>query len=160
MKTDGNMGRFFDWLAKPMKQDDIDAWYLANNIIPEYTELFRDFCISFLNLLNETYLGDNFDNVDTKVIMNEEQNRKHFKWCWEKTIEDFGKENIKIKLEGEHKNYFEDFFKETFYHQKEESVRIAIPDFLDEVFDVERPFSKTDLDLLTELYKLLEKNIE
>ena len=96
MKTDSNMGRFFDWLAKPMNQEDIDAWYLANNIIPEYTELFRDFCISFLNLLNETYLGDNFINTDTKVLMNEEQNRKHFKWCWNKTIENFDKEEIRF----------------------------------------------------------------
>ena len=54
------MGRFFDWLAKPMSQEDITAWYLANNITPELTELFRDFCLSFLNLLNDTYLGDDF----------------------------------------------------------------------------------------------------
>ena len=43
--NNNNMGRFFDWLAKPMNQDDINAWYLANNIIPELTDLFMDFCI-------------------------------------------------------------------------------------------------------------------
>ncbi len=51
METNNNMGRFFDWLAKPMDKEDINAWYLANNITPELTELFRDFCFSFLNLL-------------------------------------------------------------------------------------------------------------
>jgi hypothetical protein len=44
--NNSNMGRFFDWLAKPMDQEDITAWYLANNITPELTELFRDFCFS------------------------------------------------------------------------------------------------------------------
>ena len=50
MEYNNNMGRFFDWLAKPMNDEDINAWYLANNITLEHTELFRDFCLSFLNL--------------------------------------------------------------------------------------------------------------
>ena len=62
METNNSMGRFFDWLAKPMDQEDITAWYLANNITPELTELFRDFCFSFLQLLKETYLGDDFSD--------------------------------------------------------------------------------------------------
>ena len=80
METNGNMGRFFDWLAKPMDKEDINAWYLANNITPELTELFRDFCFSFLNLLKDTYLGDDFnDNKETKVGMTswERRNRSH-----------------------------------------------------------------------------------
>ena len=72
------MGRFFDWLAKPMLQEDITAWYLANNIIPELTELFRDFCLSFLILIKETYLGDNIDGSETKVGMTEKQKKEHF----------------------------------------------------------------------------------
>ena len=75
---DSNMGRFFDWLAKPMDQEDIIAWYLANNIIPELTELFRDFCLSFLNLVKDTYLGDDFEETATKVGMTEKQ-KKQFK---------------------------------------------------------------------------------
>ena len=46
-----DIGSFFEWLTKPMSDDDVTTWYLANNIIPEYTELFRDFCLSFLFLL-------------------------------------------------------------------------------------------------------------
>jgi hypothetical protein len=30
----------------------------------------------------------------------------------------------------------------------------------DMVFDIDKQFTKSDLDILTELYKLLEKNIE
>ena len=46
MNSDNNIGKFFDWLSKPMNQEDISAWYLANNITAEFTELFRDFCFS------------------------------------------------------------------------------------------------------------------
>ena len=45
MTANDSMGRFFDWLAKPMDEEDIIAWYLANNITKEHTELFRDFCL-------------------------------------------------------------------------------------------------------------------
>jgi hypothetical protein len=38
-----NFKGFFDWLAKPMEQEDVSAWYLANKIIPENTEIFRDY---------------------------------------------------------------------------------------------------------------------
>ncbi len=68
------MDRFFDWLAKPMSQEDVTSWYLANNITPELTELFRDFCISLLELLKETYLGD--DDIETKVGMTEKQKKE------------------------------------------------------------------------------------
>ena len=76
MKINDNMGRFFDWLAKPMNKEDINAWYLANNINNELSELFRDFCLSFLSLLNETYLGeDSDDNKETRVGMTEDQKK-------------------------------------------------------------------------------------
>ena len=74
--NNSNMGRFFDWLAKPMEQEDITAWYLANNITPELTELFRDFCFSFLQLLRDTYLGDDFnENKETRVGMTKSQKK-------------------------------------------------------------------------------------
>ena len=69
-------------------------------------------------------------------------------------------ENIIIKHGGQHKDYFKSFFFDSFYNQKEKNLKDAIPRFLDDVFDVDKPFSKSDLDILTELYKLLEKNIE
>jgi hypothetical protein len=49
---------------------------------------------------------------------------------------------------------------DTFYNQLERSVKESIPVFLDEIFDVFKPFSKSDLDMITEMYKLMEKNVE
>jgi hypothetical protein len=101
MSYENNMDKFFDWLAKPMKDEDVIAWYLANNITIELTNLFRDFIISFLDLLKDTYLGDdtNTDSNLTKVGMTVEQKKDHFNWCWEKIVENFKKENINFKFE-------------------------------------------------------------
>lgn len=49
---------FFNWMAKPLNPEDVDAWFRANNIIPEYSELFKDFCFSLLFLIKDTYLGE------------------------------------------------------------------------------------------------------
>ncbi len=70
------------------------------------------------------------------------------------------KENIRIKHGGKHKDYFQEFFKDTFYNQLDTKVRSTIPQFLGEIFNMTKPFTKSDLDIMTELYKCLEKNIE
>ncbi len=57
-------------------------------------------------------------------------------------------------------NYFKSFYMDTFYNQSEKRIKESIPVFLQEIFDVSTPFSKSDLDMITEMYKLMEKNIE
>lgn len=155
------MGRFFDWLAKPMDKEDINAWYLANNITPELTELFRDFCFSFLNLLKDTYLGDDFsDNKETKVGMTTNQKKEHFKWCWVKTIENFNKESIDFKFNNDDSEFFESFFFDVFYNQPDQKVKEQINNFFKQIFD--RGFNKTksDIEIFTDIYKVLERSLK
>jgi hypothetical protein len=161
MKSDNNMGRFFDWLAKPMSQEDITAWYLANNITPELTELFRDFCLSFLNLLNDTYLGDDFsENQETKIGMTTEQKQDHFKWCWKKTADNFSKENIDFKFGEQDSEVFEGFFFEIFYNQKDFEIKGAINDFFKQIFDYKFKKTKSDIEIFTDIYKVLERSLK
>jgi hypothetical protein len=161
MNTDNNMGRFFDWLAKPMSQEDITAWYLANNITPELTELFRDFCLSFLNLLNDTYLGDDFDdNKETKVGMTTEQKLNHFRWCWGKTIENFKKENTKFNFNETDLEFFEGFFFEVFYSQNDLKIKDSIYTFFRQIFDSKYKKTKSDIEIFTDIYKVLERSLK
>lgn len=160
MIDSNNMGRFFDWLAKPMRQEDITAWFLANNIIPELTELFRDFCISFLNLVKDTYLGDDFEDTETKVGMTEKQKKEHLTWCLNKTISNFQKENIDFKLNSDDLIFFEEFFFEICYVQNDKSFKTAIDDFFVNLFDRTQKKTKSDIEIFTELYKLLERSIK
>ena len=161
METNSNMGRFFDWLAKPMDKEDINAWYLANNITPELTELFRDFCFSFLILLKDTYLCDDFnDNKETKVGMTTNQKKEHFKWCWDKTIKNFNKESIDFKFNNDDSEFFESFFFEVFYNQPDQKVKDQINNFFKQIFD--RGFNKTksDIEMFTDIYKVLERSLK
>ena len=152
------MENFFNWITKPLPKDEIIIWFNIHNMTYEKIELYGDFFKSLNQIIMDTYLGDSIS--ETKISLSPEDNLSHFKWCWNKTIGNFKKENIKIKTDGEHKDYFQSFFMDTFYNQNENNLKKSIPKFLNEIFEVGMTYSKSDLDLLTELYKLIEKNSE
>ena len=152
------MENFFNWITKPLPKDEIIIWFNIHNMTYEKIELYGDFFKSLNQIIMDTYLGDSIS--ETKISLSPEDNLLHFKWCWNKTIGNFKKENIKIKTDGEHKDYFQSFFMDTFYNQNESNLKKSIPKFLNEIFEIGITYSKSDLDLLTELYKLIEKNSE
>lgn len=152
------MENFFKWMSKPIPYDEVVVWFSVHNMVPERIELYGDIFKTIFQLISDTYLGD--EGSETKIIMSIEDKEKHFNWCWNRLLDNFQKENIKIKAEGIHKDYFWEFFKDTYYNQQNESVRKTIPQFINELFDLKKAFTKSDLDIITELYKALEKNIE
>lgn len=156
-----NMDQFFNWLAKPMEYEEIDAWYKANNIIPELSDLFRDFCFSLLNLVQDTYLGDiSNNNKETNIGLTLEDKVFHFDWCWKKTVDNFSKENVFFVKTDESYDYFKNFFMDVFYNQEQEVVKNSLNDFFNSIFSRKNQHSKSDIEMFTELYKLLEKSLE
>jgi hypothetical protein len=153
------MENFFNYISKPLLREDVDVWFRSNNIIPEKLELYSDFTHSLNNLIFNTYLGESEVN-ETKIILTEDDDRNHFEWCWNKTIENFDKENIKFDKKGEHFDYFESFFGETFYNQKDNKVKSSIGFFFTDLFNNEKLFTKSDLDMITTIYKLLDKYLK
>jgi hypothetical protein len=139
-------------MSKPIPQDEVIIWFNVHNMNYERIELYGDIFKSLNYIIIDTYMGE--ETNETKISLSQEDKESHFEWCWNKMLEDFRRENIIIKHGGEHKEYFRSFFFDTFYNQSERNVKDSIPNFLVEVFDVEKPFSKSDLDILTELYKL------
>jgi hypothetical protein len=91
--------------------------------------------------------------------MSEKDVESHFDWCWKTIVKNFELENIILKPKGEHKEYLKKFFDDSFYNQETINMRNAIPDFIKDLFDQDKPFAKSDLDILTEIYKLLDKNV-
>ena len=152
------MENFFNWMTKPLPKDEIIIWFNIHNMTYEKIELYGDFFKSLNHVIMDTYLVDN--TSETKIFLSNEDNLSHFEWCWNKIIENFKRENIIIKSDGDHKEYFQSFFIDTFYNQTENNLKKSIPKFLNEIFEVGMTYSKSDLDLLTELYKLIEKNSE
>jgi hypothetical protein len=154
------MENFFNYVTKPLSPEDVDVWFRSNNIIVEKIELYHDFTSSLYDLMMDTYFGHDNKNNETKITMSDDDNEKHFKWCWGKVIENFSKENIEFTSEGEHYDYFKSFFDEIFYQQKENMIRESVGDFFKELFDINKGFTKSDLDMITSIYRVLEKNIK
>jgi len=152
------MENFFNWMAKPLPKDEIIIWFNIHNMTYEKIELYGDIFKSLNYIISDTYLGDNIS--ETKITLSEDDKISHFDWCWKKMINDFRRESILIKYDGEHKEYFKSFYLDTFYNQNDEKIKNSIPKFLSDIFDMSMMYSKSDLDLLTELYKLIEKNSE
>lgn len=152
------MENFYNYISKHLEPDQVDIWFKINNIIPEKMELYYDFCHSLYLLIIETYLGDP-EGMETKVQMDEEDDRKHFNWCWKKNIENFKKEKINFEMDGEHFDYFYSFFKEIFYTQSEPKIKKSIDIFFNDLFSRDKPFTQVDLDLVYNIYKSLDKNL-
>jgi hypothetical protein len=152
------MENFFNYIAKPMDPDDVDIWFRVNNIIPEKMDLYYDFSFSLYYLILDTYLGDD-KNSETKIVLSDEDNLKHFEWCWNKTIENFQKEEITFNKKGDHYDYFLSFFTDIFYNQKESKIKSSIGTFFNDLFDRKKPFTKSDLDMISSIYKSLDKNM-
>jgi hypothetical protein len=152
------MENFFDWMAKPIPKDEVIIWFNVHNMIHEKIELYGDIFKSLNTIIIDTYLGDN--NSETKINLSDDDKISHFDWCWKKMVKDFERENVNIKFKGNHKEYFQSFFMDSFYNQRENKIKESISRFLNEIFDTNMVYSRPDLDLLTELYKLMEKNME
>jgi hypothetical protein len=153
------MENFFLYISKPVDGEEFDFWVDSNNICYLKMELFQDFVISLVNIVYSTYLGHE-TTIETNIKITEEDDLKHFDWCWEKTIKNFNKEGVYFELDGEHKTFIRSFLDETFYSQKVAEVRMSLVKFFSEVFNMDTIFTKSDLDLLTTLYKSLEKNVK
>lgn len=153
------MDNFFNYITQPIKPEDVDIWFRINNIISEKMELYYDFSFSLYYLILETYLGEEDNINETKIVMSNEDKQKHFDWCWDKTINNFNKENIGFKDKGEHYDYFNQFFMDTFYNQKEDKMRKTIETFFNDVFNRKKSFTKSDLDIILNIYKSLDKNM-
>jgi hypothetical protein len=152
------MENFFNYIAKPMLPEDVDIWFKVNNIIPEKMDLYYDFSFSLYYLILDTYLGDEKNN-ETKITLSDEDKIKHFEWCWDKTIDNFKKEEITFNRKGDHYDYFLSFFTEIFYNQKESKIKDSIGVCFNDLFDRKKPFTKSDLDMISSIYKSLDKNM-
>lgn len=148
-----NREGYLEFISSESYKHQLDIWYRAYNISREKTELFRDFIISLHNIVDETFLGED-------VIFLKEDQKNHFTWCWNKVVNNFTKEKIFFKENGDHFEYFWNFFLEAYYYNKIEKNIIKIFEYFDTLFDFKHRKSRSELDMLTEIYKLLDQNLK
>lgn len=96
-------------------------------------------------------MGDEFTDSESQL--------KHFKWCWDKNIENFSKEGFNFSSDLVFE-YFKDYMNEVFYSYTEKSLgyvdKISL-NLWKNIFSYEKTKTNSDVDTLVELYKLFEK---
>ena len=148
-----NRESYLEFVSSESYKNQIDVWYRAHNISREKIELFHDFLISLYDLVVETYLG-----VD--VVLTEEDQKNHFTWCWDRTIENFNKEKIHFKERGNFYEYFWNFFLEAFYYQMIDNKTVRIVEYFNVLFKFNHRKTRSELDMLSEVYKLFDQNLK
>ena len=142
-----------NYINKPMSRENIAILYTNNDIKYEKCEMFNDFIQSLLMLIFDTYMGDD--------ITSPSEQKNHFKWCWNKNVENFKKEGIII---GDYKSYsyFLEFMCDVYYPiTKKENVQSSrnLLKLWAFIFDYSNLKSKSDIDTLIEVYKMLNNSI-
>lgn len=148
-----NKEGYLEFVTSESYKQQIEVWHKAYNISREKTELFYDFVISLYNIINETYLGPDVTQI-------EEDQKNHFIWSWNKNVDNFNKEKIYFKERGSHFEYFWNFYLEAYYYVQIDDGIIRIPEYFYKLFDFTYRKSRSELDMLTEIYKMLEQNLK
>jgi len=144
---------YLEFISSESYKHQLDIWYKTYNISFEKTQLFYDFVDSLYELVESTFLG-----ID--VIYNESDQKNHFTWCWDKTLEDYNKEKIYFKERGNCYEYFWNFYLEAYYFSKLEDKTVRIKEYFYKLFSFTHKKTRSELDMLTEIYKMLEQNLK
>lgn len=131
----------------------IDIWFKAYNISIEKLTLFYDFQISLFQIVEETYLGND-------IMVLQKHQREHFTWCWNKVITNFSKEKIFFKNHDLLFEYFWNFYYEAYYLNQLNNVKIRILEYFKILFDFNHIKTRSEIDVLTELYKLMNETLK
>ena len=91
--------------------------------------------------------------------MTNEQKLGHFEWCWNKTINNFKKENIHFEFEEKDYDFFKSFLFDLFYVNNDKKLKDAMDDFFIKLFDKKHKKTKSDIEIFTDIYKTLERSL-
>lgn len=148
-----NRSEFMSYIATPLTYDQMHLLYRANNIKYERCNLYYDLIMSLNKMINDTYLGSDFINGEKEIT-------QHFNWCIDKVFNNFKEEKIIFDDTTAIKEYFYFFYYELFYKSKDKkNILKKLNNLGDLSFNYHRLKSRSDMDVLIELYKLLDKSI-
>jgi hypothetical protein len=143
---------FIEYISKPMDKKDIQLIFKINQVVIERAELLLDFIESLFNKIISTYMGDE--------LMSEQDQKKHFNWCWESVVSDFKKEFIYFDVKGMFYDYFSYFILESFYKEKDKTDKNIKQTlfFIINSFNYKKITTKSEIDNFIDLYKIFNKS--
>ena len=149
-----NSAEFIKYITKELTMEEMKLLYKANNINYDKCNLYYEFIMTLNRKVNNTFLGDD-------VINNEEDIKNHFNWCFNHTIKNFSKEGILFMETDLLKEYFFNFYVELFYYTPtKKDILDKLDKFPNMSFDYYRLKTRSDMDVLLELYRIFEKSLD
>lgn len=142
-----------DFITPDKYKHQLDIWLRTYNIGREKLNLFHDFLVSLYDLIDSTYMG-------ADIMINEEDQKNHFNWCWDKVIDSFSKEKIYFKSRGMCYEYFWNFFLEAYYLTNINQQPIKIEEYFQKLFNFSLVKTRSELDIVNEIYKLMDQNLK
>jgi hypothetical protein len=143
-----------NYINKPMNRETISVIYANNKIKKDKCEIFNDFIQSLLKLIFDTYMGDD--------ITDKFEQKNHFKWCWDKNVQNFAEKNIIIGDEASYK-YFIEFAFDVYYpttRKDNPQLTSKLLNIWGFIFNTANVKSKSDVDTFIEVYKLLDASLK
>ena len=125
--------------------------YIANDIKIDRCNLYYDFIKSLNRVIVDTYLGSEYITTDREI-------KEHYLWCFNNIVSNLKEENIIFDDVDRLKEYFFFFYDELFYKDSDK-VLDKLDNLAEFSFDFYRIKSRSDIDIMIELYKLFEKSL-
>ena len=149
-----NSAEFIKYISTPLTVEEMQLLYKAHDINYDKCELYYDFILTLNRVVSSTFLGDD-------VINTEEDIKNHFQWCINEVFKNFREENIIFNETENIEEYFYYFYIELFYTEQNKKNIIEKLDKLAMLsFDYRRIKTRSDMDVLLELYRNFEKSLD
>jgi len=142
---------FVNYITNPLTIDQMNLLYKANDVKFERCNLYYDFIKSLNKVIVDTYLGTEYITTDREV-------KEHYLWCFNSIVDNFKEESIVFDDVVRLKEYFFYFYDELFYKDSDKVLK-KLDNLAELSFDFHRIKSRSDIDIMIELYKLFEKSL-
>lgn len=142
---------FVNYIKNPLTIDQMNLLYKANDVKFERCNLYYDFIKSLNKVIVDTYLGSEYITTDREV-------KEHYLWCFNSIVDNFKEESIVFDDVVRLKEYFFYFYDELFYKDSDKVLN-KLDNLAELSFDFHKIKSRSDIDIMIELYKLFEKSL-
>lgn len=123
---------------------------VSTQVILARLDMYYDFSINLANYIIYYYLDPETLNHDNDI-------RNHFDFCFNKTCDDFIKEDINFKGNRNLKEYLYTYYYNQFYTKTTTQTLTSILDFWDKIFNFK---DKKYNNVLLEVYNIFDETLK
>ena len=141
-------------ITQELDEQSLIKEFKHKNIIKERVELYKDFIISLTCKVHNTYFGHAY-------LKNENDFDGHFKWCFNKVVDEYKQEGFNFYTKGIYKELCNYIYTAIYYLDDNEIEDIeCMIKWWESLFKYSGKKTQTDLEYFLELYEMFNEQIE